>query len=148
MVFLGCQFWRSPFVLLSSPITTTVRNSSLQLECSYFSLNSPLFSILTYCASYLTSMQFNIIFQVSCRTRQTKLLCVFFSGSILSQCVILTIPAKDLVSWNLLRAFAKFAESDCHLHICLSIRSFAWNNWAPFGRILMKFNIWVVLENE
>lgn len=84
----------------------------------------PDLDVLCILTLYLTSMQFNSIFQVSCRTRQTKLLCRK-TGSILSQFVILTIPAKDPVSWNLLRAFAKFAERTVSffISVCPSVRS-------------------------
>jgi len=40
------------------------------------------------------------------------------------------------------RRFRKIAKSDCELRFaCLSLRPSAWNNSAPTGRILMKFDI-------
>jgi hypothetical protein len=40
------------------------------------------------------------------------------------------------------RHVRKIGKSDFYLpHVCLPVRSSAWKNPAPTGRILMKFNI-------
>ena len=44
-----------------------------------------------------------------------------------------------------LGAFAKFRKANNSF--VMSIPPFAWNNWAPTGRILMKFGISVFFEN-
>jgi len=42
-------------------------------------------------------------------------------------------------------AFAKFRKST--LSFVMFDRPSAWKNWAPTGRIFIKFFIWVYLEN-
>ena len=54
------------------------------------------------------------------------------------------------------RKRAIFFSTDCLKGIGKTVKSFnfitsvcpsAWNNWAPTGRILLKFGIWLLLEN-
>jgi len=49
-------------------------------------------------------------------------------------------------SANFLGDFRNFAESDYYLlHVCLSVRLFAWNNSAPTGLVSIKIDIWLFL---
>jgi hypothetical protein len=140
----ACSAVRHPSCHHLPALPQAVRH--LQLECPSFPLNSPLYPILTHGAS-LSSVHFNIIFRVSCRTLQTKLLCVFlcpFCPGLPSQ----EYRPKFLRPVMYYALSRNLAESDCQLlHVCLSARSSAWNSWAPFGRIVMIFDVWVVLEN-
>jgi hypothetical protein len=43
--------------------------------------------------------------------------------------------------------FERWLLASSCLSVCLSVRPSAWNNSAPTGRILTRFNIWVFLEN-
>jgi hypothetical protein len=46
------------------------------------------------------------------------------------------------------RCVRKIGKSDCWLrHVCPSVRLSTWNNSAPTGRIFMKIEIHVFLEN-
>jgi len=52
------------------------------------------------------------------------------------------------VNWHhrFISAFASFQKAT--ISFVVSVRPFAWNNWAPTRRIFMKFDIWVFLENR
>jgi hypothetical protein len=42
---------------------------------------------------------------------------------------------------KILGVFAKLRKATISFVISVSVRSSAWNNWAPTGRIFMKFGI-------
>jgi hypothetical protein len=44
-----------------------------------------------------------------------------------------------------LDTYAKLREGS--ISFVMSVRPSAWNNWAPTGRIFMKFGIWVFFQN-
>jgi len=45
--------------------------------------------------------------------------------------------------------FAEFLKATISfvMSVCLFVRLYAWNSWAPTRRIFMKFYIWVFFEN-
>jgi hypothetical protein len=55
------------------------------------------------------------------------------------------ILALRSLSHQLLDAFLKLRKAT--LSSVMPVRPTAWNNAAPTGRIFMKFDIWVFLEN-
>jgi hypothetical protein len=55
------------------------------------------------------------------------------------------LPLLLLVSHLLLVAFPKLRKAT--VSFVMSVWQFAWNNSAPNGRILMKFDIWAFFEN-
>ena len=55
---------------------------------------------------------------------------------------------KMAVTYSGFRRIRKIAKSDLQLrHVCPSVCQYAGNNWAPTGRIFVKFDIGVFFEN-
>jgi hypothetical protein len=56
---------------------------------------------------------------------------------------------KSSLNLPLLGAFLWFPKTTISfvLSVCLSVHPFAWNNWSPHRRILVRFDIGVVCEN-
>jgi len=53
-----------------------------------------------------------------------------------------------LVYLRIFRSVYKIAKNEYWLrHVCLSVWLSTWNNSAPTGRIITKFDVWIFFEN-